>query len=146
MGDAVTTFIERFRSLGLDGGPCSAAEVEGLEDHLRVTLPTAYKAYLRIAGRHAPAAWVGSDCTVDKLPDLQEWGPELLRESGQPPLPPQAFVFAMHQGYQFYYFLADGCSDDPPVFYYLEGEPAVVPRFERLSDLIAIVANDRRDA
>jgi hypothetical protein len=52
----------------------------------------------------------------------------------------------MHQGYQFFYFIADGSSDDPPVYYYLEGEPEVVRRFERLSDLLAVVAHDGRQA
>jgi hypothetical protein len=48
----------------------------------------------------------------------------------------------MHRGYQFFYFDADGKNDDPPVFYYLEGEPAVVRRFERFSELVSVCAVD----
>ncbi len=36
-------------------------------------------------------------------------------------MPEDAFVFFMHQGYQFMFFrLSEG--DDPPVYYYGEGE------------------------
>ncbi len=138
MADPVEVYVERYRSLGLNGEPCSALEVDELERVLSVHLPAAYKAYLRIAGRFMQAAWVGSDCTIGLLPRLQKWGANLLHECDQPPLPPQAFVFLMHQGYQFFYFLVDGRGDDPPVFFYEEGEPAVVPKFERFSDLIAV--------
>jgi hypothetical protein len=145
MGDAVDAYLERFRSLGLDGSPCSASEVEQVEHHLGVSLPAAYKAYLRIAGTGPPAAWVGSDCTVRHLPGLRGGAERLLRECGQPPLPEAAFVFLMHQGYQFFYLLADGSSDDPSVFYYLEGEPQVVRRFDRFSDLVVVVAGQAGD-
>ncbi len=145
MADLVGEYLERFRLLGLDGSPCSASEVERVEEVLGVSLPPAYKAYLRIAGREPPAAWVGSDCTVRHLEGLREAAEHLLRDGGQPPLPAEALVFCMHQGYQFFYVIADGCSDDPAVFYYLEGEPGVVRRFERFSDLVAIVAGDSRD-
>jgi hypothetical protein len=137
MSGATTAFLERFRSVGLHGSPCSAFEVEELERNAGLPLPAAYRAYLLIAGRQPPSAWVGTDCTVSHLPELRGWAEDLLREGGQPSLPPDAFVFLMHQGYQFMYFLADGCSDDPPVFYYLEGEPQVVRKFERFSDLVA---------
>lgn len=143
MGETVEAFIELYRSLGVDGEACSTFEVQEVERGVGLPLPASYKAYLRVAGRHMPAAWVGSDCTIGRLPKLQEWGPELLRECDQPPLPAQAFVFLMHQGYQFFYFLADGSSDDPPVFYYLEGEPAVVRKFDRLSDLVASCVGER---
>jgi SMI1 / KNR4 family (SUKH-1) len=146
MSDAVANFVEHYRALGLDGSPCSAADVKNVERDGGNILPAAYKAYLLIAGREPPAAWVGSDCTICDLPKLFGWAAHLLSENHQPPLPEQAFVFIMHQGYQFKYFIADGNSDDPPVFYYLEGEPKTVRQFERLSDLLAVVARDSREA
>ncbi len=48
----------------------------------------------------------------------------------------------MHQGYVFLYFLADDGTDDPAVFYYMEGEPGVVQKFERFSDLVAVCVGD----
>ena len=44
----------------------------------------------------------------------------------------------MHQGYQFFYFIADDSTDDPPVFYYLAGRRRPSWRFERFSDLVDI--------
>lgn len=146
MHDAVGDFVERYRSLGLNGTPCSTAELDRVEREASAPLPAAYKAYLLVAGREPPTAWVGSDCTIHDLPKLFAGAQHLLEENKQPALPKQAFVFIMHQGYQFKYFIADGSSDDPPVFHYLEGEPETVQQFERLSDLLAVVAQDGRDA
>ena len=143
MDSATPAFLDSYRSLGLGGLPCSSSEVEALEQRAGVMLPAAYRAYLLIAGRQPPSAWVGTDCAVRHLPKLRDWAEELLREGRQPPLPPDAFVFLMHQGYQSMHFLADGSSDDPPVFYYLEREPRVTQKFERFSDLVAVCAGDR---
>lgn len=142
MREAVREYLQRFRSLGLKGSPCSASEVERLQSDSGLPLPAAYKAYLLIAGQAPPPAWVGSDCAVRHLPSLRAEAERLLRESGRPPLPTEAFVFLMHQGYQFFYFVADGRSDDPEIFYYFEGEPAVVRSFDRFSDLVAVVASE----
>ncbi len=146
MSDAVTDFLERYRALGLDGSPCSAGEVVQVEKSTGGVLPAAYKAYLLVAGREPPTAWVGSECTIRDLPRLFGWADHLLSKNHQPPLPKHAFVFVMHQGYQFKYFIADGSSDDPPVYYYLGGEPKTVQQFERLSDLLTVVAHDGRNA
>lgn len=145
MDDMVRSYLKRYRSLGLDGTPCKASEVNRLEQECGLPLPAAYRAYLLIAGHEPPAAWVGSDCAARHLPTLRNAAGQLLRESGQPPLPPGAFVFLMHQGYQFFFFVADGHTDDPPVYHYLEREPEVVREFERFSDLVAVVATDEDD-
>jgi hypothetical protein len=105
-------------------------------------LPAAYRAYLLIAGRRSPSAWVGTDCTIDWLYQLHDAAEELLREWGQPLLSADAFVFLMHQGYQFMYFVADGRSDDPPVHYFMEGEPRVIQKFERFSALVECVVGE----
>lgn len=146
MGDAVAAFLDRYRLLGLDGSPCSDNDIALMEREANVALPAAYKAYLLVAGQNPPSAWVGSDCTINYLPKLAAWAEGLLAECNQPALPEQAFVFLMHQGYQFFYFISDGSSDDPPVFYYHEGEPETVKRFERFSDLVDICASDRNSA
>lgn len=146
MDDAIDSYLRRFRAAGLDGSACSPGEVEQLARDARVSLPAAYKAYLLIAGREPPSDWVGSDCTIDYLPKLRAGAEELLCECGQPSLPTQAFVFWMHQGYQFLYFLADGGTDDPPVFYYLEGQPGSIQKFERFSDLMLMPGDEEPDA
>jgi hypothetical protein len=48
------------------------------------------------------------------------WATELLKENDLV-LPENAYVFHMHQGYTFDFFLLQE-GDDPPVYYYLEGE------------------------
>jgi hypothetical protein len=142
MSDAVQEYVDPFRAAGLDGKGASESQIERLEEKSG-PLPASYKAYLLIAGRRPPRGWVGTDCTIGILADVRRWAEEVLRENGQPPLPGRAFVFMMHQGYQFYYFEADGRSDDPPVFYYMEGE-AVVRKFDRLSEMVVACAERGR--
>ena len=60
----------------------------------------------------------GSDFTFEDLEGVREAADELLVEAGLEPLPSSAFVFVMHQGYQFYYF------QDGAVFYFKEGDKA----------------------
>lgn len=120
------------------------AEVAEVERKTGTLFPAAYKAYLLVAGHYPPTAWEGSECTIDDLPKLFEWAEHLLAECRQPPLPEQAFVFIMHQGYQFFFFIADGDLEDPPVFYYHEGNPNTEKRFDHFSDLIEVVARDDR--
>lgn len=141
MNDSVAEYVSRFRSLGLDGRAATDGEIGELERSAGA-LPASYKAYLLVAGRQPPSAWVGSDCALRHLPGLRKGAEELLRENGQPPLPASAFVFLMHQGYQFFYFETDGRNDDPPVFYYLEGQPKVVRRFEHFSELVSVCVAD----
>jgi hypothetical protein len=43
----------------------------------------------------------------------------------------------MHQGYQFLFFKCDG-SDDPPVYYYLEGDSSPTKKFDRFTEWIAL--------
>jgi hypothetical protein len=74
------------------------------------------------------------------LYDLREWAIDLLEESGEPfSLPDNAIVFLMHQGYQFFFFHADGINDDPPVYYYFENLASVERPYERFSDWVAAI-------
>jgi hypothetical protein len=134
MDDPVATFITRYKALGLDGTPASMEEVSALEQEMGLTLPAAYKAFLLILGRDGGPDFVGSDCTIRHLPCLRAGAEDLLRQCGSRyTLPEQALVYLMHQGYYFVYFLADGVSEDPPVFAYLEGDPAPVEKAESFS-------------
>lgn len=138
MGGAVEEFLNRYRSLGLAGSPQTPEQVAALERHLGLPLPAAYRAYLLVAGADPPPELVGSDCHGDYLYQLREWADELLEESGRPfALPTDAVVFLMHQGYQFFYFRADGIAADPVVFYYFENWPAPQQRHDRFSDWVA---------
>lgn len=137
MADAVEEFVAHYRSIGLAGSPLRPDQVAGVERHLGLPLPPAYRAYLLLSGAYPPPALVGSDCHGQYLFQLSAWADELLEECSRPfTLPADAVVFLMHQGYQFLYFRADGRTDDPPVFYFIEGmasQSAPELRFERFS-------------
>lgn len=100
--------------------PCSVDEVVHLEKKLKITLPSAYKEFLLWMGHSGAEFLRGSDCFYKNLLQLKNWAVELLEENNFPEtLPSEAFVFFMHQGYQFGFFkLTEG--DDPPIYYYNE--------------------------
>lgn len=125
MDDNVAEFVGRYEAMGLEGTPASPEEVASLEQEYAAKLPAAYKAFLFILGRDGGSDFIGSDCTIHHLPKLRGWAEDLLRRSGSEyELPERAFVFLMHQGYSFFYFVVDQASEDPPVYAYREGEPA----------------------
>ena len=139
MDDAVATFITRYEAMGLEGTPASPAEVVTIERQLGLPFPAAYKAFLLILGRDGGSDFIGSDCTIRDLPGLRRGAEGLLRRSGSTyTLPEKAFVFIMHQGYSFHYFLADQTSEDPAVFAYNEGDPAPAQKAESFSAWLAL--------
>jgi hypothetical protein len=116
---------------------CSRREIAKLESRFGVRFPSPYRRFLARFGRDGDASFAlrGSDYYIPRLFDLRSGAEELLRESGSPfALHPQDFVLLMHQGYQFYYFRADGASDDPPVYYYFEGRTRPEQKFSTVSD------------
>lgn len=100
--------------------PCSKAEVDNLEYQLKSNLPIAYKEYLLNMGKYSGRLNVGTDCFYPDILDLGKYASDLLEENNTGlKLPSDAFVFSMHQGYQFNFFrLSDG--DNPQVFSYSE--------------------------
>ncbi len=141
MADAPSQFVERYRTLGLTGGPMTRVEIDRLEIHLGLPIPGAYRAYLGIAGTSPPLELVGSDCHGQYLFEMRQGAIELLQEMGDPfTLPDDAIVFLMHQGYQFFYFHADGTNEDPPVYYCFEDRNTVERPYEHFSDWVAAIA------
>ena len=102
--------------------PCTEEEVFALEQKVHLSLPRAYKEFLLTMGKGADTFLVGSDFLYPELLNLQEVAKEMLAEDGFPQkLPEDAFVFFMHQGYQFNFFRISG-EDDPSVSRYFEGK------------------------
>jgi hypothetical protein len=91
-------------------------------------LPPSYVEFMLLAGHGVDGYLVGSDFTLGQLEGARGSAEDLLRESGLPPLPSRAFVFSMHQGYQFYYFL------DEAVYYYAESRANVEKRFNSFEE------------
>lgn len=86
-------------------------------------MPSSYRSFLRLVGQGAGEFLVGTDWTFPCLAGLRASAERLLNENRveSNALSSTAFVFAMHQGYQFLYF--DGAlSVDPPVLLFLDGE------------------------
>lgn len=116
--------------------PCTEEQIHSLERQYGLTLPMAYKEFLLWGGVYAAGLLEGSNGFFDDLSELREGAEKLLERNEFPePLPKDAFVFLMHQGYVFWFFTASE-GDDPPVYSYEEGEAAVpyarVP-FKKLS-------------
>jgi hypothetical protein len=100
-----------------DIGACSDEEVEEIEHHVGAPLPAAYREFLQWMGRGASDLFLGSHVFYPDVMQVDEWARVLLENDSVPPLPPDALVFLMHQGYQFMFMrLQEG--DDPPVYYY----------------------------
>jgi len=118
--------------------PCSEAEVHALEQRLGLLLPEVYKEFLLWMGHGAGRLMRGSRFFYQDLPGLREAAVTLLNENNVPALlPKEAFVFYMHQGYQFAFFqVSEG--NDPPVYYYNEGadEKTFVISHRRFSEFL----------
>ncbi|MBR8826817.1 MAG: SMI1/KNR4 family protein [Gomphosphaeria aponina SAG 52.96 = DSM 107014] len=108
---------------------CNLKEIIKLEKQLGIKLPSAYQEFLRIMGKGAG----------QHLFELQPAAVELLEENDFPQVLPQdAFVFLMHQGYQFSFFrLSEG--ENPPTYSYCEGETQqdFIKSHERFSEFLA---------
>ncbi|MEA5550511.1 SMI1/KNR4 family protein [Anabaena cylindrica UHCC 0172] len=119
---------------------CSDLEIIQLEQQQGIILPSTYKDFLKMMGNGAGKFLRGSDCFYQHLPQIQEWAKQLLVENDFPQaLPEDAFVFFMHQGYQFSFFrLSEG--DNPPTYSYCEGqkEPYFVKIHDQFSDFLAV--------
>jgi len=117
---------------------CTQDEVIKLEVKLGILLPKAYQEFLLLMGNGAGKFLRGSDCFFRDLPSLKDWAIALLEENNFPEsLPEDAFVFFMHQGYQFSFFrVSEG--DDPPTYSYCEGtnETAFIKSHDRYSDFL----------
>ena len=109
--------------------------LESFERKYEIKLPQLYKAWFYKGGPQSES-FIGTDADESYLPQLRGWATELLNDCHVNfELPSNAFVFAMHQGYEFMYFLCDG-NDDPEVWYYFEGESEPYIKWKSLSDLL----------
>ncbi|MBX3242022.1 MAG: SMI1/KNR4 family protein [Chitinophagaceae bacterium] len=99
---------------------CSLKEVSKIESLFQTNLPATYIDFLTRMGKGAGNFLRGSSAFYNEIFYLKEWASELLLENDFKSLPEDAFVFFMHQGYQFAFF-CNYDNDDPPVYYYHEG-------------------------
>ena len=101
---------------------CSEKEIAVLEKHFEIIFPRSYREFLKYFGRRAGQLFEGTDCFYEQLWDLRNWAEDLILENGLAfRVPRDAFVFSMHQGYEFLYIPTDA-GDDPPVYQYVEDQ------------------------
>ena len=119
--EKVKAQIKELQSMNIVGRlvPCSEGEVRAIEKRLGNKLPAAYREFLLLMGQK-DGGLLGRDWLYEYLEIFQEDAIELMRRDGFPvTLPADAFVFLMHDGYQFDFFcISEG--DDPPVYHYIE--------------------------
>jgi hypothetical protein len=95
--------------------PCTEKEVQDLERGAGLALPQAYREFLLWMGHGAGEFWRGSHCFYQDLEPLSSWADAMLEHNkSAEKLPKDAFVFLMHQGYQFLFFRTSE-GEDPPV-------------------------------
>ncbi len=145
------TFIENFANQLIEAGlvdqenpitGITAGEIEQIENKFQIKLPEIYRQYLLKMGESSGDFNSGSDFWYPEILDFRQVAEVLLaKHLPEFKLPVSAFVFGMHQGYQFWYFdTSDG--DNPPVFYYLEGQAPPVQKFQSYSDLLEAMLED----
>lgn len=118
----------------------SASEVEACEQALNSKLPSQYREFLLAMGHDAGLLFQGTDILfqhVDQLLELRKEAEDLLAENKETfALPKDAFVFSMHQGYEFNFFvLSEGNA--PPVYQYVEGEGPPVLVWDSFSTFLS---------
>jgi len=124
---------------------CSEKQIIEIEQAQGVKLPALYKGFLSTVGLGAGQLLVGSDFRYPDLLSLKKWAQELLVENNQPlKLPEKAFVFYMHQGYQFDYFDTADVRDDPVIFHFYEGESAFKAMEMTFSEFVFQGIEDQR--
>lgn len=131
-------FIEKLKAFTSLRNPqgCSADEVKSLTKQSEAVLPDSYRLFMELAGNGVDDFLRGSDFTIQDLEGVKEAADELLVEAGLDPLPSNAFVFVMHQGYQFYFF------QDDAVYYFQEGAKQVEKRFDSFEQFFDFVIQD----
>ena len=98
---------------------CTGAEVRALEARYGVRLPAAYRLFLTTLGREAglvSVANTGLSLFYREVASLTE---NVRQDPMFHVLPERAYVFASDQSIRYWFFVADGRSEDPEVFSWL---------------------------
>ncbi len=124
------------------GQICTDDQIRELEEKCGVVLPVKYKEFLKNGDALFEERLIGSDIKPPHLENLNEWASELLEDNGTPyELKADDFVFCMHQGYMFNFINCSEDVNDPPVYYYCEGESNIKKVSPSFTTYIASVIN-----
>lgn len=115
---------------------CTDADIARVQEQYDYPLPNAYKEFLKAMGKGAGNLFQGSDVFFPECIDLRAMAIEILSEDvSSPSLPPDAVVFGMHQGYQFFFIRASE-GDDPVVHFFNEGVDSFESQSMRFSEFM----------
>jgi hypothetical protein len=121
---------------------CSLEEVLEVRRYANGHLPGLYEKFLLAMGHGAGKFFLGTDIFYPEVLTNREGASDLLREdSSLFELSESDFVFAIHQGYQFMYFKIKE-TDDPAVFFYLEGSGVPQKKYDRFSEFLLKAVED----
>lgn len=116
---------------------CSEKEILEIEFFFNVKLPVLYKKFLSKMGHNAGDFLSGTDAFYNNIFSIREWAKELLIECNEPfELKDNYFIFAIHQGYQFWFFDIEDDKYDPPIYYYFEGDKSYFKKYDRFSEFL----------
>jgi len=128
---------------GLEG--CTTADVARIETEFGHRLPAAFVALLGKIGRSRGALMPGADFGFPDLLGYRKVAGSLLSDQDiDLLLDERDFVFWMEQGYQFFFFRT-GDSDDPPVLFYNDDDPAFVKVSDHLTDWLRVCVEEEVD-
>lgn len=118
--NSIDEIAQYLRNRGERLKPLNWGQLIAVKEKFNTNLPKTYIRFLELMGRGAGSFMEGSSVFTDELFDLREGVEELIVIHKLKPLPQNAFVFWMHQGYQAAFFETND-GDDPPVYFYTEG-------------------------
>lgn len=96
--------------------PCTDEDIQMLEKEHEVILPESYKSFLRRMGKGAGAFLIDDQMSVF-YKSLKRLGTKVEPDDyNNVPLPSKSFIFVDRLSSTFLYFVADGSSEDPPIF------------------------------
>jgi len=103
---------------------CSEEDVRLLEEQVGVSLPSAYKDYLRVAGKCSGVLGLDAESHFPELLDLTRRSGEMVEqwEGRNLHLPARAFVVGSGCTEYFAFLITDQGASDPPIFSYFEGD------------------------
>lgn len=124
MNSQIQNIANRLTKNGCLLVPCTEEELNSIKLMCQESLPESYMDFMKIMGKGAGDFMKGSSVFYDELFDIREGAQDLLCENGLKTLTSDCFVFWMHQGYQFAFFML-GDEEDPNVFFYYEGKAEI---------------------
>ena len=140
----IDLFMDFLRKQGVFMKPISLDEINHLKQLVSDNnLPDTYLTFMKNAG-NGIRFFRGSSYAMSEINNIKLWAQELLEEDcSTETLTTNDFVFFMHQGYQFYFFrLNEG--DNPPVYFYEEGENSqqFIKKYDSFVDFLIESYND----